>query len=98
MSASPRQPVVRIAFDAMGGYHAAEAPVQAAAAASLSRNFSSVLVGDLHRIDDLLGGMEHNPERLTVVHAARGHGPEYRPSRDEEIAADASLTRAAELL
>lgn len=96
--ASPQR-ILTIAFDAMGGYHAPEAPVTAAARASLELDFHSVLVGDAARIDGLLQRQPHNPEKLSVRNAPRmvAMGQRVDPS-DEGWMEGTSVAEAARLL
>lgn len=64
---------VTIAVDAMGGYDAPDAAVEAVA--NLTRNIprhaptSYILVGDEVRLADALLKFGHNPEKISVVHA-----------------------------
>lgn len=92
--------LLTIAFDAMGGYHAPEAPVQAAAAASLEQDFHCVLVGDARRIDALLQNLPHNPEKLSVHHAPHtvAMGRRVTPGEDLDWLRHTSIDDAAELL
>lgn len=63
---------VTIAIDAMGGYAGPQAVVDAVSDLSLADDASIfyLLVGDERRLGDLLVSTRHNPERITVVHAA----------------------------
>jgi len=91
--------ILTIAFDAMGGYNAPEAPVNAAAQASLEHDFHSVLVGDAARIDRLLQQQPHNPEKLSVRNAPRAiaMGERIDPA-DKSWMKGTSIAEAARIL
>ena len=90
--------VVRIAFDAMGGYNAPQAVVKAAARASLEHSFHCVLVGDGSQLDPLLQNETHNPEKLSIHHAAGVISLGSRPDQALGGVGDTSIERAAALL
>lgn len=96
MRASDR--VIRVAIDAMSGYNSPEAPIEAAAELSLVRGepLHLILVGDAHLINAVLAELEHNPERLSVVHSAHALRADQSPSR--ERLSGTSIERATRLL
>src|ERR1041385_2249408 len=64
--------MIPIALDAMGGDHAPDEIVRAAAEVSLSpAPLSIVLVGESDLITERLGKLRHDPERISVHHASQ---------------------------
>ena len=57
-----------IAVDAMGGDFGPEEVVKGAARASLDTNIQVVLVGDEHRIQEILDQVPYNPEQIAIEH------------------------------
>lgn len=90
-SGGTRAPLT-IAIDAMGGDHAPEEVVRAAAALSLEpsgRNVQLLLVGDAARINTLLHGLRHDAERIAVHHtpeAVAMHEPPHEALRHKPAA------------
>jgi glycerol-3-phosphate acyltransferase PlsX len=87
-----------ILLDAMGGEHAPDAPVRAAAHLSLEAHLDLVVVGNEREISKRLGDLEHNPERIAVHHAPQviemGDNPEAALERKPH----SSLEMATRLL
>jgi glycerol-3-phosphate acyltransferase PlsX len=90
---------VHIAFDAMGGDHAPDEPVAAAARLSLtSPSIHSILVGDARHLASALARLRHNPERLSVQHASQAVAMHEDPHRALDAKPDASVLVAARLV
>ncbi|MBI5543989.1 MAG: phosphate acyltransferase PlsX [Deltaproteobacteria bacterium] len=96
---SPDSAPVQIALDAMGGDHAPEAVVAGAARLSLSApRLQLTLVGDVARISAILERTRHDPERLSVQHAAHAISMDENPREALAGKPDASLLVAARMV
>lgn len=93
---------VTIAIDAMGGYEAPEAAIEAVARLSKSvprrAPVSYLLVGDETRITEQLVRQSHNPEYISVVDATEVIGMGESAFDARERKPDASIHRALELV
>ncbi len=87
-----------ILLDAMGGDHAPETTVRAAALLSLEANVDLVVVGDEPAVSSRLAELEHNPERIAVHHASQVVAMGDNPAAALERKPDSSLAVAARLL
>lgn len=96
---------ITIAVDAMGGDHAPEEVVKAAAELSLERGHGDpkapplhlILVGDAPRISKLLYAQRHDAERIAVHHAAQAVAMDESPREALTQKPDASVLVAARL-
>lgn len=80
-----------IALDAMGGDHAPEAVVRAAALVSTTTDIDMMLVGDEVRIQAILEHVAYDPERLAIVAAGQVIGMGDDPRDAVRTKKDASL-------
>jgi len=88
-----------IALDVMGGDHAPQAPLSAAAHFSLKPDCPNlVLVGDKAVITSVLAQHEHDATRLRIVHAPQSVGMDADPKTALDAMPDASVLVAARLV
>jgi glycerol-3-phosphate acyltransferase PlsX len=88
-----------IALDVMGGDHAPEAPLSAAAHFSLQPDCPTLLlVGDASVISAALASLPHDMARLRVVHASQSVAMDADPKSALDSLPDASLSVAARLV
>jgi glycerol-3-phosphate acyltransferase PlsX len=90
-----------LAVDALGGYHAPEAIVEAVAEASLESADAPVyftLVGDERELTDILLDTSHNPERLNIEHTDQRVEHNERPGPALDAKPAASINVAAQLV
>lgn len=91
--------MITIAVDAMGGDHAPAATVRGAARVSREPEGPHVLlVGDEDRLRSLLGGVEHDPTKLSFQHASTTIPMDAEPHAALERWPDASLPVAARVV
>lgn len=93
---------ITIAVDAMGGDHAPDEIVKAAAALSLERSRTAaplhlILCGDAPRLSALLYQLRHDAERIAIVHASQAVTMDESPAKALEQKPDASILVAARL-
>jgi glycerol-3-phosphate acyltransferase PlsX len=90
---------VTIAIDAMGGYAGPKAVVEAVSELSLTdeEDIFYLLVGDERHLGELLVSTRHNPERITVVHAA-GYARMAEPAKRATDRADTTIGEACRLV
>lgn len=97
---------ITIAIDVMGGDHAPDEIVKAAAELSLERGHGDkdrgpplhlILVGDAVRINKLLYEQRHDAERIAVHHASQAVTMDDSPRAALEAKPDASILVAAKL-
>lgn len=95
-----------IAIDAMGGDHAPDEVVKAAAAISLEKRSTNdpdprpihlLLVGDTARLTALLYDLRHDAERISIHHAGEVVGMDESPRSALDNKPDASISVAARL-
>lgn len=87
-----------IAIDAMGGDLAPDEIVKGVAAVSLQTDIQCVLVGDEHRIQELLERTEYNPEHIDIQPAGEVIGMADDPKEAVRHKRDASILVAAQLV
>ncbi len=87
-----------IAVDAMGGDFAPDAVVQGVAQVSVDTEIDCVLVGDEHRIQEVLETQRYNPERISIHHASEVIGMAEEPKEAIRRKREASLVIAARLV
>jgi glycerol-3-phosphate acyltransferase PlsX len=90
---------VTIAFDVMGSDHGPAEVVRGAAQLSLeSPHIHALLVGDRAAIDDALGEIKHNGERISVQHASEFIAMTDKPGEALARKPEASVAVAARLV
>ena len=99
---APAAAPLTIAIDAMGGDHAPEEVVKAAAALSIEkrpgeRPLHMVLVGDAPRLSALLYELRHDAERIAIHHAKDFVAMDESPRVALDAKPDASIAVAARL-
>src|SRR5512140_3175146 len=87
-----------IAIDAMGGDLAPDEIVKGVAAVSLQTDIQCLLVGDEHRIQEVLERTEYNPEHLDIHPAREVIGMADDPKEAVRHKRDASILVAAQLV
>ena len=88
-----------IALDVMGGDHAPEAPLSAAAHFSLQSDCPTLLlVGDESVINAALASLPHDAARLRIVHASQSVAMDADPRAALDSLPDASVSVAARLV
>ncbi|MFN8542607.1 MAG: phosphate acyltransferase PlsX [Candidatus Binatia bacterium] len=80
-----------IAVDAMGGDHAPVEIVRGIGQVSLATDIECLVVGDEHRIQEVLETVPYNPERLQVLHAREAIAMDDDPAEAVRTKKDASL-------
>ena len=91
--------MVRIVVDAMGGDAGPGEVVAGCAQASLLRpDLEITLVGDERHLRELLGGLAHARDRVTVHHASQAVTMEDKPSEALVGKPDSSIAVAARLV
>lgn len=95
----PPHQQITVAVDAMGGDHAPDEVVRAAAALSLEgeRALHLILVGDAPRITAALHRQRHDAERIEVRHAAQAVTMDESPHEALRSKPEASILVAARL-
>lgn len=95
----PWPSMTTIALDVMGGDHAPEAPLSAAAHFSLQSDCPTLLlVGDESVIKSALASLPHDAARLRIVHASQSVAMDADPRAALDSLPDASLSVAARLV
>ncbi|MDR1797636.1 MAG: phosphate acyltransferase PlsX [Clostridiales Family XIII bacterium] len=89
---------MRIVVDGMGGDNAPFEIVKGACEASLLIEHEIVVVGDGERIKEVLSAHDHEPGRISVVHASEVIGGDDKPVKAIRAKKDSSLVRALELV
>lgn len=88
-----------VALDAMGGDHGVEQVLEGAARVSLEGGDLTVMcVGDVARMDAVLGRVPHDPSRLVLVHAPDCVPMDAKPREALDSLPDCSLLSAARLV
>jgi phosphate acyltransferase len=87
-----------IAVDAMGGDLAPDEIVRGIAAASLQTDIQCILIGDEHRIQEILERSEYNPEHIDIHPASEVIGMAEDPKDAVRHKRDASILVAARLV
>src|SRR5437868_1154146 len=91
--------VIPIAVDAMGGDHAPDEVLKAAAELSLAaQHLQITLVGDGDLITERLRKLRHDPERIAVHHASQRIEMGEKPAEALRAKPDASILVAARLV
>jgi phosphate acyltransferase len=91
--------MITIALDAMGSDRGVAATAGGAAAASLGEAAPSiVLIGDREAILPVLGGAEHDPARISIVHAPSYVAMDASPKEALDGTPDASVAQAARMV
>ena len=93
------RPSVSVAVDAMGGDHAPDEIVRGVAQVSLdSPHIQIVLVGDTPRLSQILATVRHDPERISLRHAADWIRMDEKPREALDSRPESSLLVAARLV
>lgn len=87
--------LVTIAVDAMGGDYAPLEIVKGVAEISRTTSIQCVLVGDEHKIQDVLSSHSYNPANISVVHASEVIGMADDPKQGIAAKPNASIAVAA---
>src|SRR5258708_32522044 len=99
MSGEAKSPTVTVAVDAMGGDRAPDEIVRGVAQLSLdSPHIQTLLVGDAQAIQNQLARARHDPERISVHHAARVVRMDEKPHEALDDKPDCSVAVAARLV
>jgi glycerol-3-phosphate acyltransferase PlsX len=97
-SAPPRATTARtVALDAMGGDHAPEAPLRAAAAIARATDIRLLLVGDAARLEPALARAAVEPGRVEIAHAPDAV-PMHEPPHEALARSGSSLAIAVAAL
>ena len=89
---------MKIIIDAMGGYFAPAAPVEAAAKASRELDISLVLVGQLDAVKAELSKYEYDKSKIEIVNAIEVISNHEEPVKAVKGKRDASVVVAAQML
>lgn len=89
---------MKIIIDAMGGDHAPQAPVEAAARAVDELGIDIVLVGDTPVIEKELANYKYTKERITIAHAPEVISNHEEPAKAVRKKKGASVVVAAGML
>lgn len=89
---------MKILIDAMGGDHAPQAPVEAAARAARELGIDIVLVGDTPVIEKELAKHEYPKERISIAHAPEVISNHEEPAKAVRKKKGASVVVAAGML
>lgn len=89
---------MKIIIDAMGGDHAPQAPVEAAARAVNELGIDIVLVGDTHVIEKELSKYKYAKDRITIAHAPEVISNHEEPAKAVRRKKGASVVVAADML